>query len=43
MNFNYHLPVNLAFGRGRFSELGETVTRYGRRVLLVISRGSAAR
>jgi alcohol dehydrogenase class IV len=43
MTFNYNLPVNLAFGRGRFAELGDVTARYGARALLVISGGSAVR
>ena len=27
MNFNYNLPVNLMFGRGRSSEIGKEVKR----------------
>jgi alcohol dehydrogenase class IV len=43
MTFNYNLPVNLAFGRGRFATLGDVTARYGKRALLVISGGSAVR
>lgn len=27
MNFNYNLPVNLMFGRGRSSEIGKEVKK----------------
>jgi alcohol dehydrogenase class IV len=43
VNFNYHLPVNLAFGRGRFAELGQTTATWGRRALVVCVDGSATR
>jgi len=43
MKFNYQLPVNLIFGRGRISELGVQTANYGKRALLVIGGGSAAK
>ncbi|MDR0812996.1 MAG: iron-containing alcohol dehydrogenase [Oscillospiraceae bacterium] len=43
MGFNFNLPVNLAFGRGRFGEIGEQCARFGKHALLVISGGSAKR
>ena len=42
MKFDYHLPVNLAFGRGRIGELGTQTAKYGKRALLV-SGGSSAK
>jgi alcohol dehydrogenase class IV len=41
VNFNYHLPVNLIFGRGRVSELGTQAARCGKRALVVTGRNSA--
>lgn len=41
MNFNYYLPVNLIFGRGKISMLGEEVRRLGGRALIVTGQGSA--
>ncbi|MDS0526264.1 iron-containing alcohol dehydrogenase [Clostridium sp. SHJSY1] len=40
MNFNYNLPVNLLFGRGRISEVGKEVSKYGKKVLIVTGRNS---
>ena len=40
MNFNYNLPVNLMFGRGRSSEIGKEVKKYGNKVLIVTGRNS---
>lgn len=40
MNFNYHLPVNLLFGRGRAAELGAETAKYGKRALLVTGKNS---
>lgn len=40
MNFNYNLPVNLLFGRGRSSEIGIEVTKYGKKALIVTGRSS---
>lgn len=33
--FNYFQPTEIRFGRGRISEVGEAVARYGKRCLLV--------
>lgn len=41
MNFNYHLPVNLLFGRGKIGEIGTQAAQYGKRALLVIGGSSA--
>lgn len=43
MNFNYNLPVNLLFGRGRLNELGSQTAAYGKRALLVSGGSSAKR
>ena len=40
MNFNYNLPVNLMFGRGRSSEIGKEVKKYGNKVLILTGRNS---
>jgi alcohol dehydrogenase class IV len=40
MNFQYHLPVNIVFGLGRISEIGEHSKKYGSRALLVTGRSS---
>ena len=40
MNFNYNLPVNLLFGRGRSAEIGTEVAKYGKKVLIVTGRSS---
>nr|WP_302599623.1 iron-containing alcohol dehydrogenase [uncultured Cellulosilyticum sp.] len=40
MKFNYYLPINLLFGAGRVGELGEEVSKYGKKALLVTGRNS---
>lgn len=35
MNFNYHLPINLVFGRGRAKEVGTIAAAYGKKALIV--------
>ena len=40
MKFNYNLPVNLLFGRGRINEVGLEVAKYGRKALIVTGRSS---
>jgi alcohol dehydrogenase class IV len=40
MNFQYNLPVNLIFGRGRVSETGTVTAQYGARALVVTGRNS---
>lgn len=40
MNFNYNLPINLLFGRGRINEVGCEVAKYGKKVLIVTGRSS---
>ena len=40
MKFNYNLPVNLLFGRGRINEVGMEVAKYGKKVLIVTGRSS---
>ena len=40
MNFNYNLPVNIMFGRGRVSEIGSEVLKYGKTALIVTGKNS---
>ena len=40
MKFNYNLPVNLLFGRGRVREIGEVAATYGTRALIVTGQSS---
>ena len=40
MKFNYNLPVNLLFGRGRSEEIGKEVAKYGNKVLIVTGKKS---
>ncbi len=42
-NFIIHNPTALHFGRGVTGELGKTVTRYGKNVLLIYGKGSIRR
>lgn len=41
MDFNYFLPVNLVFGRGKFNLLGEITKGYGSKALIVTYANSA--
>lgn len=43
MEFRYHLPVNLIFGRGTAGKIGEIVSGYGKKVLVVTGTGSTKR
>ncbi|HCT64959.1 MAG TPA: alcohol dehydrogenase [Lachnospiraceae bacterium] len=40
MNFNYNLPVNLIFGRGRVNEVGQIASTYGSKALIVTGHNS---
>lgn len=40
MEFNYYLPVNLVFGKGRSAECGKLAAAYGSKALVVTGRGS---
>lgn len=40
MDFNYNLPVNILFGRGRSKDVGKEVAKYGKRVLIVTGMSS---
>lgn len=43
MNFEYHNPTHLIFGAGALSQLGEIVSGYGKKALLVTGGGSIKR
>ena len=43
MTMEYHLPVNVIFGRGRVAEVGQRASVYGRRALLVTGAHSIRR
>jgi len=38
MKFNYNLPVNIVFGRGRVEEIGSLTAPYGQKALIVTGR-----
>ncbi len=40
MEFQYNLPVNLIFGRGKADCIGETAAKYGKKALVVTGTGS---
>lgn len=40
MTFQYHLPVNLVFGRGKVSEVGKISAPYGKKFLIVTGKNS---
>lgn len=40
MDFQYFLPVNLIFGRGKIAKAGTLTAQYGKRALLVTGRNS---
>ena len=40
MTFQFHLPVNLIFGRGSADRIGTETAKYGRRALIVTGRSS---
>lgn len=39
-DFNYYLPVNLIFGRGKIEKLGSITQRYGKKAIIVTGKGS---
>lgn len=41
MEFNYNLPVNIVFGRGKVNELGKETAKYGKKALIVTGRSSS--
>ncbi|HBT25280.1 MAG TPA: hypothetical protein DEA58_01105, partial [Pseudothermotoga sp.] len=40
MKFEYYNPTRLIFGAGSLERLGEVVSKYGKKALLVIGKGS---
>ena len=40
MNFNYYLPVNLIFGRGKAELIGTEAAKYGKKALIVTGHSS---
>lgn len=40
MEFQYNLPVNLFFGRGKADKIGEITAKYGKKALVVTGTGS---
>lgn len=43
MDFQYHLPVNLIFGRGKADKIGEISALYGKKGIVVTGTGSTKR
>ena len=43
MEFRYHLPVNLVFGRGKAKDIGKEAAHYGSKALIVTGGSSAKR
>jgi len=43
MNFEFHNPTQLVFGVGKLSKLGEVVSQYGQKALVVTGGGSVKR
>jgi alcohol dehydrogenase class IV len=41
MTFQYYLPVNIVFGRGKVDQVGELARPYGSKALIVTGRSSA--
>lgn len=41
MEFNYNLPVNIIFGRGKVNELGKRSIKYGNKALVVTGKNSS--
>lgn len=41
MEFQYYLPVNLMFGRGKVSQVGNAAAKYGKRALIVTGGNSS--
>ena len=38
-NFNYHIPTDIYFGKGKIRVLGDKITAIGKNILLVYGRG----
>ncbi|NFN93809.1 iron-containing alcohol dehydrogenase [Clostridium botulinum] len=43
MEFNYNLPINLLFGRGKINQIGKEVAKHGKKVLIVTGKNSTKR
>ena len=43
LNFNFHVPTRIRFGRGKIADLGKEILNYGDKVLLVYGGGSIKR
>ncbi|MGN0633716.1 MAG: iron-containing alcohol dehydrogenase [Oscillospiraceae bacterium] len=43
MEFSYHLPVNIIFGRGKACKVGEAAAGFGKNALIVTGSGSTKR
>ena len=43
MEFQYSLPVNLLFGRGKVGEVGKEAVKYGKKALIVTGGSSSKR
>ncbi|MCQ2070899.1 MAG: iron-containing alcohol dehydrogenase, partial [archaeon] len=41
MDFDYYVPANIKFGRGKADLIGEEVSKYGRKALIVTGRSSS--
>ena len=42
-NFTYTIPTTIYFGKGQVKQIGDIVSQYGKRVLLVYGGGSIKR
>lgn len=40
VNFTFHVPTKIFFGKGQIAELGKNITEYGKRILLCYGKGS---
>ena len=43
MDFNYYLPVNIVFGRGKVSSVGIIASDHGKKALVVTGKSSTKR
>lgn len=43
MMFNYYLPVNVVFGKGKTNEVGTLASKYGKKAMIVTGGSSAKR
>jgi alcohol dehydrogenase YqhD (iron-dependent ADH family) len=42
-NFYYQIPTEIYFGKGQIKHLGESIKKYGKRVLFIYGGGSIKR